>query len=511
MRNLKQILELHFTANLSVRAIARRLGIGRSSVSRILDRAKVARLTWPLPEGMSEADLERILYPVSGSPTQRKMPDWMEVHKELAKHRSLTLHQLWVEYFEANPDGYQYSYFCDLYRQWRGSHPEPVMHIPRKAGERLQVDYSGKKPKITHPITGEQQPVELFVAALGTSGYIYAEATRTQKAKDLCESVDRAFTFYGGLPRIIVPDNLKSAVIRFRKDDTPILNDSFRELTEHYRVAVIPARPRHPRDKGLVESSVLFVQRKLFGALRHREYFSLAELNEAIREQVRVLNEAPMQRTKVSRKQIFVELDQPALRPLPRERYEFAVWFHKRKVRFDYHVQVENHRYSVPHDYAGKEVQLRIGTKIVEILDGEKRIASHLRSSVAGQYTTLRAHMPRNHQNYADWSPARFTRWAASIGPNTKALIEANFAEFEIPEQAFQRCLGLLSLGREYGQEAMEKGCKLALQRNLRSTAVVKRLVKRMATEKHSPIQLTIEHENIRGPNYYSNENQTSC
>ena len=513
MRMIKRILELHFAANLSVRAIARGVGIGRSSVSRILDRAKVAKLTWPLPEGMNDVDLEQILYPIaveSGS-AQCPMPNWMEVHKELARHRSLTLYQLWTEYIEQNPNGYQYSYFCDLYRRWRCRHAEPVMHMTRKAGERLYVDYSGKKPCITHPITAETRAVELFVAALGASGYIYAEASETQKAVDFCGSVGRSFVFYGGVPRIIVPDNLKSAVVQFRTDDTPILNASFGDLAEFFRVAVLSARPRRPKDKGLVESSVLMVQRKILGTLRNREFFSLAELNEAILEQVRMLNEAPMQKTRVSRQQLFAELDQPALRPLPREPYEYVVWVNKRKVRFDYHVQIENHRYSVPYSYLGKDVQVRIGAKTVEILDGERRIASHMRSVLPGKYSTKRADMPRNHREYADWSPTRFRKWAEAIGPHTKALIEANFAWFDLPEQAFQRCMGTLNLGREYGYEAMEKGCELALSRNTLSTQAVKQLVKQMATQLRHPPQLSIDHDNIRGAAYYSTNPPSSC
>lgn len=267
MKHVKHILELHFEERLSIRAIARGVGIGRSSVARILDRAKVANVRWPLPKGTSDADLERILYP---SPTQsgsvgRELPDWMEVYKELARHRSLTLHQLWAEYIERNPQGYQYSYFCELYREWRGCHEDPTMRITRKAGERLFVDYSGKKLRVTNPTTGETRTVELFVAALGASGYIYAEATETQKTFDFCSSIGRAFQFYGGVTRMLVPDNLKSAIIKFRKDDVPILNDSLRELADFFRVGVVPARPRRPKDKGLVESSVLLVQRRLGG------------------------------------------------------------------------------------------------------------------------------------------------------------------------------------------------------------------------------------------------------
>ena len=506
MKHVKHILELHFEEGLSIRAIARGVGIGCSSVGRILDRAKVANVRWPLPEGTSDADLERILYP---SPTQsgsvgRELPDWMEVYKELARHRSLTLHQLWTEYIERNPQGYQYSYFCELYREWRGCHEDPTMRITRKAGERLFVDYSGKKLRVTHPITGETRTVELFVAALGASGYMYAEATETQKTFDFRSSIGRAFQFYGGVTRMLVPDNLKSAIIKFRKDDVPILNDSLRELADFFRVGVVPARPRRPKDKGLVESSVLLIQRRLGGALRNLEFFGLGELNEAILDQVQELNEALMQKTKVSRKELFEGLDRPMLRPLPREPYEYMQWVHKRKVGSDYHVHIENHKYSVPHSYLGRQVEARLGPHTVEIFAGSERIASHVRSRESGKYTTVKDHMPKHHREYEKWSPKRYIQWAESIGPRTKALIEVNLASFEVPEQAFNRCNGTLILAREYGHEAMEMGCELALRRNTRTTAAVRQLVKQMAAESHQPKQLSIDHENIRGAAYYS-------
>ena len=303
---------------------------------------------------------------------------------------------------------------------------------------------------------------------------------------------------------MLVPDNLKSAIIKFRKDDVPILNDSLRELADFFRVGVVPARPRRPKDKGLVESSVLLIQRRLGGALRNREFFGLGELNEAILDQVQELNEALMQKTKVSRKELFEELDRPMLRPLPSAPYEYVQWVHKRKVGSDYHVHIENHKYSVPHPYLGRQVGARLGPYTVEIFAGNERIASHARSREFGKYTTVKDHMPKNHREYEKWSPKRYIRWAESIGPRTKALIEVNLASFEVPEQAFNRCNGTLILAREYGHEAMEMGCELALRRNTHTTAAVRELVKQMAAESHQPKQFSIDHENIRGSAYYS-------
>lgn len=513
MRKIKRILELHHTANLSNRAISRSVGVGRASVSRLLERAEVAKLSWPLPEGMTDAELEAVFYPATTQDVsvQRPVPNWAEVRQELAKHRSLTLDQLWKEYIAEHPTGYQYSRFCDLYRRWRSSQVDPVMRLTHKAGERLFVDYSGKQPSIVDPGTGEVQQVQLYVAALGASGYLYAEATQTQKVADFCGSIRRTFEFLGGVPRLIVPDNLKAAVLKFRRDDTPILNESFRDLTEHYNVGVLPARPRRPRDKSKAEGGVALLQRRVLGALRNITFYSLAELNAAILDQIRDLNHAPFQKYDTTRQRMFDELDRPALRPLPREPYEFATWMDKRKVSFTYHIQVQNHHYRVPHTYLGQYVRARVGAQTVEIFDGPTRIASHPRGWTPGKYTTNRAHMPQNHQEYGAWPPERFVNWAKKIGPYTTALIEENFARAHVPVQVYRRCMGILKLGREFGHPALEKACRLARERDQPSTAAVKQLVKRIATELHQSPPPPIEHENVRGATYYSSNEPIEC
>ena len=513
MRKIKRILELHYVARLSNRAISRSVGVGRGSVSRLLERATVAELSWPLPEGMTDAELEAVLYPATtrDASVQRPVPNWVEVRQELAKHRSLTLHQLWKEYIAAHPTGYQYSRFCDLYRRWRSTQVDPVMRLTHKAGERLFVDYSGKKPCIADPVTGEVREVELFVAALGASGYLYAEATETQKVADFCGSIRRAFEFLEGVPRLIVPDNLRSAIIKFRTDDTPILNESFRDLAEHYNVGVLPARPRKPRDKAKAESSVAILQRSVMGALRNVVFQSLAELNAAILEQIRELNQAPFQKYDTTRQRMFEALDRPVLRPLPREAYEFATWVDKRKVPFTYHIQIERHHYSVPYQYLGRYVRARVGAQIVEIFDGETRIAAHPRGRAPEKYTTNRAHMPKNHQAYGEWPPSRFVKWAKKIGPYTTALVEENFSRAHVPVQVYRRCMGILKLGGEYGQTALERACQLALRRDQLSTAAVKQLVKRIAAEHHQAPPPPIEHENIREADYYLPNETTEC
>lgn len=504
MKKIKRILELRFAFKLSHRAIGRDVGIGRGSVSRILERATVANLTWPLPDGMTDAELEAILYPstVRSASAQRPVPKWAEVQLELTKHRTLTLAQLWKEYIAAHPEGYQYSRYCDLYRSWRSANMDPVMRHTHKAGDRLFVDYSGKKPCVVDPDTGEVRTVELFVAVLGASNYLYAEATETQKTRDFCGSVRRTLEFLGGVPRAIVPDNLKAAVIQFKKDDVPVLNESFRDLTEHYQVGVLPARPRKPRDKGKAESGVLVAQRKILAVLRNVTFFGIQELNAAIFEEVKSLNLTPFQKMPGTRRSRFEEVDRPALRPLPANPYVYGAWTGKRKVAPDYHVQIEKHFYSVPHTYLGRSVRGLIRPCTVEIYLGEERIASHIRSLTSGQYTTNLIHMPVHHREYAKWSARRFIRWAHTIGPQTTALIEANFARFQIPEQAYRRCMAILRLGSAFGHDVLEKACEIALEQQTLSSPAVKKIVKRVTAEQHQ--KPPIEHENIRGANYYT-------
>ncbi len=504
MREIKRILALHFVDKLSNRGIARWVGISRASVARLLERAKRAQLMWPLPEDITDAKLEAMLYPptTGDASVARLVPNWVEVRRELAQHRSLTLHQVWTEYIEEHPTGYQYSRFAELYRNWRSTQVDPVMRLTHKAGERLFVDYSGKKPTITDP-DGEVREVELFVAVLGASGYLYAEATQSQKVADFCGSIRRTFEFFGGVPKVLVPDNLKSAVIKFRTDDTPILNESFHDLAEHYNVQVFPARPRKPRDKAKAEGGVLLLQRKVLGALRNVTFHSLAELNEAILEQVQELNQTPFQKHNTTRARLFEEMDQPMLRPFPQEPYEFAVWIHNRKVSFHYHIQMDRHHYSVPYTYLNQQVSARVTAKTVEIFHGETRIASHLRESAKQKYTTVEQHMPKNHQDDESWPPSRLVNWAKQIGPSTTALIEEIFARAFVPAQVFRRCMGILRLGREFGNSVLEQACEHALNQDRLTTAAVKKLAKRIADEsQQSPSP--IEHKNIRGADYYS-------
>lgn len=337
MKKIKRILDLRFTRNLSKRAIARTLGVGRSSVARVLERAELNSLTWPLPESVTEAKRAARLYPAANvlRHEARPVPDWGDVYRQLTHSKILMLKQLWKAYYAHHPTGYQHSHFCERYRAWRQREVDPVMRHTHKAGQRLFVDYSGKQPALVDPISGAVREVELFVAVLGVSNYTYAEASMTQGAADFYRSLSRTFRFLGGVPRAVVPINLKAAMVHFKKDDVPVLNRSFEDLLDHYRVSALPARLRKPRDKAKVESGVLHVQRQVLAALRNLRFFSLQELNAAIREQITVINGAPFQKLTGSRDSWFEQVDKPALRPLPAHSYQYGQWTSKRKVGTD--------------------------------------------------------------------------------------------------------------------------------------------------------------------------------
>jgi len=505
MSKIARILELRYGANLSIRAIARQLGLGRSTISRILGQAARSQITWPLPEQMTEAQLQACVYP-RPSKRERETPDWNAVHQALAKHRNLTLAVLWEEYHDQHPNGYSYTRYCQLYRQWREAQVQPVMRQIHRAGDRLYIDYSGKRPFYIDPLTGQQHVVELFVAVLGASSYLYAEVTETQKVVDFCGSVQRTFEFLGGVPRIIVPDNLKSAVIRFRKDDVPDLNESFRDLTNYYQVEVLPARPRKPRDKANVESEVLHIQRRVLAVLRNQDFFSLAELNAAIQEQIHTLNRVPFKKREGTRYGLFEDLDRPALRPLPLIPYRFGKWTGPRNVYTDGHISVDNHYYSVPMEYLGKTVRALVRDAVVEIFFEDQRIASHVRGHKKGEATTNVAHMPSYYELYTDWSPKRLIHWGQSIGTYTGQLIEENFKYFPIPEKGYRRCIAILKLADTYGHDVLEKACSLALGHQTFTAPGVREFCERVRFELHQVKTMHIEHENIRGPNYYSSE-----
>ncbi len=421
MRKIREVLRLKHQCNCSIREISRSCAIGRGTVSDYLHRAKAAGLSWPLPEDLSDTVLEQQLFPSSAprSTQPRFIPDFQEIHNNLQLRRKVTLNLLWQEYKEQHPDGYQYSWFCHSYRAW-AARLDVVMRHEHRAGEKMFVDYAGQTVDIVDAANGKINKAQIFVAVLGAGSYTYAEATASQGLEDWIGSHVRAFSFYGGVPEAVVPDNLKSGVSKACRYE-PDINPTYNDLARHYQTVILPARVRKPRDKAKAESGVLLVEHWILARLRKHTFFSLGELNREIKRLLRELNNKPFQKLPGSRKSRFEELDKPALKPLPAAPYELAYW-KKATVHIDYHVEVERHYYSVPYTLVKKKLDVRYTASTVECFYRNKRVAVHLRDNRSGRHSTIKEHMPPSHQKYLEWTPDRFKRWAAKIGPQTLLL-----------------------------------------------------------------------------------------
>jgi transposase len=507
MRQLKEILRQKWVLERTHREIAQSVGVSAGSVGGAVSRATRAGLTWAAIETMSEEALRVRLYgPCDGRRCDRARPDCAYLHAERAKP-GVTLELLHLEYLEKHPGGLGYTQFCDDYRKWVRRHRLSMRQV-HHAGEKLFVDYSGKKPHIVERETGELVEVELFVAVLGASNYTYAEATRTQKIADWIGSHVRCFEYLGGVPRDVVPDQLKSGVtIACRYE--PGVQRTYEEMAQHYGTTVLPARPARPRDKAKVERAVQVVQRWILARLRHRTFFSLGELNAAIAELLEELNARTMKTYGASRAALFERLDRPALRPLPQRRFEVADWKAVR-ANIDYHVEYDGHYYSVPHPLRDEQgIEVRATQTTVEIFHDGGRVASYARSHKKGAHTTTAEHMPSAHRAHAEWTPSRLVGWAQTIGAETGKLVEAIIAERRHPEQGYRSCLGILRLSKRYGAARLEAACARARAAGARSYRHVDSILRHgldrvdhdSATS--SPADLVVVHGNIRGPRYY--------
>jgi len=486
--------------------VAKSVGTSASTVFDFETRAQAAGLTWPLSEEIDDARLREILFSETPRPRNRVQPDYDAMHREL-KRKGVTLQLLWEEYKQAHPeDGYQYSQYCELYRQWRGQ-LDVTMRQTHKAGDKIFVDWSGDGIDIVDRKSGEVKRASVFVAVMGASGYTYAEATETEKLRDWLKCHVNAFEFFGGVPAAVVPDNTKTAV-RNPCFYEPDINPSYQELAKHYGTAVLPARVRKPKDKAKVEGGVLLVQRWILARLRNHTFFSLADANEAMSALLDDLNAKPFQKMDGSRQELFESLERQELRPLPRRRYAHAQWSTPR-VNIDYHVVVEGHYYSVPYRLAHKRVEARCTDSMVEIFFEGKRVASHRRSHRKGRFTTAKEHMPKAHRRYAEWTPSRILTWAEKSGPCTRKLAETIMESKPHPEQGFRSCLGILRLGKMHSTERLEAACERALAIGATSYRSVESILKngldrqgRLPGEeqRRPPIK---EHENLRGPGYY--------
>lgn len=481
MRKIKDILRLHLLAGVSsCRRIARASGCGKTAVADCLQRANAAGLTsWDVVESLDEDELEQRLYPATARPAtlpkSRPLPDWAWVREELARRdHKVTLMLLWTEYKAEHPDGYQYSQFAELYRRFEKK-LSVVLRQHHRPGEKTFVDFCDGIA-LTDPVTGERVPTQLFVAALGASSYTFAWATLSQSLPEWLDCHVRMYDFYQGVSAITTPDNLLAGVTKPDRYEAEI-NASYRDLAEHYGTCVIPARVRKPRDKGKVEAAVLVAQRWILAVLRHRTFYSLAELNAAIAELLVKLNDREMRHVKESRRSLYERLERPALKPLPARPYEYADW-KQVKVNIDYHVSFDDHFYSVPYTLIGETLWCRATRGTVELLHKSKRVASHARSFTKYAYSTIPEHRPASHRAHLEWTPSRLINWGGTIGPHTAALVEYVIRSKPHPEQGYRSALGILRLAKKHGNDRLELACEKAFRINSPSYKTVKTMLR---------------------------------
>lgn len=513
MRKIREVLRLKDSGR-SQREIASSVAVAVGTICGYLQRAEAAGLTWERAQTMTDAEVDAALFRDGGRNVAavRAPIDYAHVHEEL--HRSgVTLQLLWSEYQEsvaARGDGtkpYQYSQFCELYGAWR-VRLKPSMRRVHRAGEKAFLDYSGKKPRLVSEETGEVREVDLFVMVLGASNYTYAEATRTQSLPDFVGATIRGFEYFGAVPEVVVPDQLRSAVKGPDRYE-PDINATYLEMAQHYGVTVIPARPRRPKDKAKVETGVLIVQRWILARLRRRTFFSLDELNQAIWELLEELNARPFQKLEGSRDSAFQKLDRPAMRGLPAVRYELAERRNAR-VNIDYHVEHDRRYYSVPHPLVHERVEVRATVVLVEIFLNGERVASHRRSyGPRGTAVTDPAHRPQNHRDQA-WPPERLVGWAAKFGPSVAAVIDLTLSRYVNPEQGYRACLGLLRTAEKYGASRMNAACERALSvgivggpRRKYIEGILKRGLDLQTSAATAVRDTPLQHENVRGGDYY--------
>jgi transposase len=504
MRRIRELLRLKHENGLSSRQIAAALGISKGSVGNFLQRAQAAGLSWPLPEELTDTALERLLFAAStlDADTPRPMPNWAYVDQEL-RRPGVTRQLLWQEYRSDQQDGYGYTWFCVQFDVWK-QRLSPTMRQHHAAGEKVFVDYAGDTIDVIDQQTGEARAMKLFVAALGASSYIFAKARPSEGLADWIACHVDLMAFLGGVPAIIVCDNLKAAVTKPDRYE-PAVNRTYQDMALHYGTTVIPARPYKPRDKAKVEQSVLLAQRWVLASLRNRRFFSLAELNLAIADLVGALNARIMRAYGLSRAELFATVDGPALKALPAEPYVFAIWKHCR-VALDYHVEVDGCWYSVPFQLIRELVDVRVADKTIEIFHKGGRIASHAKSLGRYSHTTIAEHMPSAHRRHASWTPARIMATADKIGPSAAALCSAIMTDRPHPEQGFRTCLGIVMLEKTYGQARLEAACQRAGLIKARSVSSVRSILQNgldRAFLDGEPEPEPLRHGNIRGRDFF--------
>jgi len=504
MKLIKAILTLH-SSGLSIRQISKSLSLPRSTISEYAGRYKASKLTISEVLQLDDEILYKRLFPDSRKPIGplKAIPDYATVHKEL-KRRGVTRMLLWEEYREQYPEGYGYSQFCDLYKQWNKQIPVSMRQV-HKAGDKMFIDYSGMTMDIIDRHTGAVHKAEVFVACLGASGYSFAEASMSQKKACFIRSHINAFNFFGGVTNILVPDNLKSAVTTFDWYE-PKLNETYQDLANHYGAAIIPARPYKPKDKAKVELSVKLVQRWILAKLRNRQFFSIAELNQAIRPLLDELNNRVIKHLGKSRRELYEALDKPALQTLPSQSYLYKE-FKLCRVNIDYHVQLDKCFYSVPYQLAKKEVEVRYSDYVIEIFYENKRVATHNRYHHPGAYSTKEDHMASAHRAYAEWTPSRIISWSKNYGKHTQELIKAILNKRPHPEMGFRSCMGILNTAKNLESNIVDAVSEKMLRLNTYSVKSFRAILKNKTyTQANPTVAMTpnSHHVNVRGEDYYT-------
>jgi transposase len=504
MRKVRELLRLHLKQNVSARQAAKIIGIGKTAASQYISGFKSSGLDYSSLEKLSDTDLIQAINTRKETENYRykKLHEQFPKFEKELKRDGVTLQLLWQEYKQLHPDSYGYSQFCHHYSHWR-KEKKVSMHMEHKAGDKLFVDFTGKKLSVIDPNTGQRTEYEVFVAILGASQMSYVEAVPSQKKADWIAVNQNALRFYGGVPAAIVPDCLKSAVIKADKYE-PEINESYNDFAKHYDTVILPARALHPQDKSLAENMVRNVYRQIFAPLRNQVFFSLEELNKALWEKLKALNSKNFQGRNHSRQNIFDQVEKQYLKPLPAESYELKS-FCRVRVHYNYHIYLreDKHYYSVPYRYVGKQVMVAYNNRRVEIYFNNTRIASHSRSRYAYKHTTKDEHMPQNHQFVSQWSPQRFIKWAKKIGPESEQIITSILDSRKHPEQAYKSCMGILQLAKKHGQQDYLKACRKALALNCIQYKFIKNTLENktfnLSTEEKLELITLPEHDNIRG------------
>jgi transposase len=508
MRKINEVLRLRLEQKMSIREVSASCGIGFGTVINYINLAESAGLSWPLPEGMSDATLDALLYPAKQSKDKgRAVPDWSHVRSELSR-KGVTLSLLWREYDEGTKGGFGYSRFVEMFRAWEGAHGYTMIQHHRP-GEKFYVDFSGMTIALTDPVTGEQTQAQVFCAATGYSQLLYARVCRTQGLRDWLDCHCLMFEFFGGVPEVVVPDNLRSGVKLACRYD-PELNPAYADLAKHYKVTVLPARVRKPKDKAKVENGVQQIERWALAPLRDRIFFSIEEAQEAVDAELLKVNSRKLSDLPCSRRELFEAEERAFLQPLPAERHVFAEW-RKAKVGPDYHVRFESQAYSVPHRLCRQTLDVRLTSSMVEIFQDSVLVASHHREPGPRYVSTTHEHMPESHREYAEWTPQRLSRWASESGPCVGEFVQTMLLTYVHPQHGFRSAFGLIGLAKHYGHERLERACARALRAGATKYANVKSILER-GLDQLDVLPETPEvpepHENVRGAVYFDKEIQ---